>query len=132
MIQDLGFVTDNSHVSLCEADRHMTPSPEMDQAWLGVRGRLRYGRLNVATATGAGLELSLCNFGYHVNMVDAEPGQPDLCAGDVVVAVAGVLLAGLSADEVRQHFADAFCDGVPLIIGRFSELMLLSPLELLD
>lgn len=82
---------------------------------------LRQGQLAVSEG-GAGIQLSCCEAGYFVEQVDAEPGQPDLRRGFVIVAIGGRLLLALDADAVEERFAAACQDGVPIVVGPYHEL----------
>merc|ERR1712050_672085 len=46
------------------------------------------------------------------------PGQPDLEAGDVILAVGGSLLVGLEEDEVEARFGASHHDGAKLLTGK--------------
>jgi len=81
------------------------------------------GRLQVDPAGGAGLELRWVKMGYCVDSIEPQPGQPDLNAGDAIVAIGGKLLAGLSEDEVEQVFGESFGDGVGLVVGPLAQLL---------
>ena len=55
--------------------------------------------------------------------MEAKPGQPDLCVGDVILWINGSQLLGLDEDEVTERFGAAFGASVPLVAGKLSELM---------
>lgn len=86
-------------------------------------GLLRRGRLCLDTNGQAGLELSTSEAGYLVDTILAEPGQPDLHAGDAIVAVGGSMLMGLEEEEVERRFGEAYCNGATIVAGPQAELL---------
>jgi len=78
---------------------------------------LHWVSLRVDETLGAGLELATCSAGYMVKDVDPAPGQLDLHVGSTIVAIDGVILIGLVADEVEIAFGEAFKDGAQLLVS---------------
>eukprot|EP00913_Durusdinium_trenchii_P023194 g21773.t1 len=118
----------------------MVSEPNLDVSLAA--GPVRTAKLRVDQQAGAGLQLSACEAGYLVEELDPWPGQSDLRAGDVIVAIgeerlngAGgarnrssrlsteELLIGLSEAKVEEEFGKHFENGALTIVG---------PLELLQ
>ncbi|CAE7897286.1 unnamed protein product [Symbiodinium sp. KB8] len=78
--------------------------------------REREVRLRVAES-GAGIDLTPSDRGFQVDHVEEFPGQ-DFSAGEVILAINGHKLSGLSEDEVEETFGAHFGDGAVLMIGR--------------
>eukprot|EP00931_Biecheleriopsis_adriatica_P050500 TRINITY_DN29242_c0_g1_i1.p1 TRINITY_DN29242_c0_g1~~TRINITY_DN29242_c0_g1_i1.p1 ORF type:complete len:1355 (-),score=380.51 TRINITY_DN29242_c0_g1_i1:40-3651(-) len=76
-------------------------------------------RLRVHDESGAGIDLSHSEQGFHVDHVEDFPGQ-DLLSGDVIVEINGQSLAGLTADEIDDTFGEHFADGASLVVVRAS------------
>lgn len=87
---------------------------------------LRRAQLRVAPDVGAGLELFPCERGFLVEEVDCSPGQPDLKAKDVIVAIGVTPLFGLEAEEIEHHFGAGFHDGANVIVGEEAAVAQLS------
>lgn len=62
------------------------------------------GRLTVVDGQGAGIETRWVKLGYAVDQVEAEPGQRDLRAGDVILWVNGVHLMGALEAKYKATF----------------------------
>ncbi|CAE7730263.1 unnamed protein product [Symbiodinium sp. CCMP2456] len=77
--------------------------------------REREVRLRVAES-GAGIDLTPSDRGFQVDHVEDFPGQ-DFSAGEIIVAINGHKLSGLSEDEVEETFGAHFGDGAVLMIG---------------
>jgi len=77
--------------------------------------REREVRLRVAES-GAGIDLTPSDRGFQVDHVEDFPGQ-DFAAGEVILAINGQKLSGLSEDEVEETFGAHFGDGAVLMIG---------------
>lgn len=77
--------------------------------------REREVRLRVAES-GAGIDLTPSDRGFQVDHVEEFPGQ-DFSAGEVILAINGHKLSGLSEDEVEETFGAHFGDGAVLMIG---------------
>ena len=74
-------------------------------------------RLRVAPAGGgAGLDMEASRWGYLVEEVEAEPGQPDVAAGDCIISIGGQALHGLDEETMEWRFGRNFADGVELAI----------------
>lgn len=71
----------------------------------------------------AGMELTACEAGYLVDSIAPWPGQPDLVAGDTVVAIGRTMLLNLAPEEVEQRFGEAYCDGAIFVAGPYEELI---------
>jgi hypothetical protein len=99
------------------------PRTSSTKSGTGAGGLLRRGRLRVDFRSGTcGLEMSACEAGYFVDLVDPVPGQADLEAGDVIVAIGGSTLYDLDEDSVAQCFGDAYCDGAIIVAGPLEQL----------
>lgn len=96
---------------------------EEDAAETTPSSLLRVGKLRVDVEAGAGLELRWVKVGYHVDSVERKPGQPDLHAGDAIVAIGPHILVGLDEDNVEARFGRAFANGVAMVIGPLNDLM---------
>lgn len=72
-------------------------------------------RLRVDAERGAGLELSPCQTGFHIDLVEALPGQ-DLAAGEVIVEIEGHSLEGLDEEVLYETFDACFRDGAQLVV----------------
>ncbi|CAK9038504.1 unnamed protein product [Durusdinium trenchii] len=99
----------------------MVSEPNLDVSLAA--GPVRTAKLRVDQQAGAGLQLSACEAGYLVEELDPWPGQSDLRAGDVIVAIGEELLIGLSEAKVEEEFGKHFENGALTIVG---------PLELLQ
>lgn len=81
------------------------------------RQAARKGRLRVGADGGAGLDLEASRWGYLVEGVDDEPGQPDVKVGDCIFAIGGQGLHGLDDEDLMHwRFGRNFADGVELTI----------------
>lgn len=109
----LGYYVDVA-VHLTEGVRQGLP-----EAWRD--SFLREERLVVDPSTGAGLTLERCDFGFLVEAVAAAPGQ-SIVAGEVVVAVEGRLLAGLSGPQMQASFLKRRADGARLTVASLAEV----------
>eukprot|EP00929_Paragymnodinium_shiwhaense_P079958 TRINITY_DN41688_c0_g1_i1.p1 TRINITY_DN41688_c0_g1~~TRINITY_DN41688_c0_g1_i1.p1 ORF type:complete len:952 (-),score=243.89 TRINITY_DN41688_c0_g1_i1:343-3198(-) len=67
--------------------------------------------------TGAGLDLEMSRWGYLIEEIDPDPGQPELHVGDIIIAVAGQALHGLPDEATMQwRFGRNFKGGADLTI----------------
>eukprot|EP00446_Apocalathium_sp_SHHI-4_P062567 CAMPEP_0177418586 /NCGR_PEP_ID=MMETSP0368-20130122/69259_1 /TAXON_ID=447022 ORGANISM="Scrippsiella hangoei-like, Strain SHHI-4" /NCGR_SAMPLE_ID=MMETSP0368 /ASSEMBLY_ACC=CAM_ASM_000363 /LENGTH=281 /DNA_ID=CAMNT_0018888237 /DNA_START=68 /DNA_END=913 /DNA_ORIENTATION=+ len=89
---------------------------------------LREERLRVDKKAGAGLALERSDFGFAVTGVDAEPGQ-QVQQGEVIVAVEGRMLHGLSAPQMQASFLKRRVDGARLQVAALAEVEYLSKLD---
>eukprot|EP00913_Durusdinium_trenchii_P009746 g9154.t2 len=75
-------------------------------------------QLHVDAEQGAGLEMTVHSYGYHVDKVEEQPGQ-DLEPGDVLLSVDGEALWGdLSEDELNEVFGREFADGATVLTAK--------------
>lgn len=124
----LGTVFKLGHLGLgYYLDPHQTLVPEvrekLPEKWRNAT--LREERLRVDAAVGAGISLEHSEFGFVVEGVDPEPGQ-QLQPGEVIVAMEGRLLVGLSAPQMQASFAKRRVDGARLHIANLAEVTKLS------
>jgi len=82
---------------------------------------LREVELRVDRRAGAGLSLAHSEYGFAVEGVEVEPGQ-NLKAGEVIVAIEGRLLVGLSAPQMQASFQKRRTHGALLTVGFLQEL----------
>lgn len=68
-------------------------------------------KLRLGEDGGAGLDMEATNWGYLIEEVAEEPGQPNLKAGCVIIAIAGQALHGLEEDVMNWRFGRGFGDG---------------------
>ena len=80
-------------------------------------GPVRTAKLRVDQQAGAGLQLSACEAGYLVEELEEWPGQPEIRAGDVIVAIGEELLIGLSEAKIEEEFGKNFENGALTIVG---------------
>lgn len=99
---------------------------------IGSESRLQHGRLSVDRHAGAGIQLLHCEVGMLVEEVELDPGQPYLSVGDVIVAISGILLCDLDAEEAEQQFGAGFRNGAAIVFGTHSTLTLWPMSVLLD
>lgn len=76
------------------------------------------GKLRVdSDGGGCGLDMEAGKWGYEIEEVDDEPGQPDLVAGDCIISIGGMALHGLDDEEtVHWRFGRNLKDGAEIII----------------
>jgi len=92
----LGYYLDAAQTQLPEL------RPLLPERWREVP--LREERLQVDARAGCGLSMEHSEFGFVIEGVEEKPGQA-LEAGEVIVAIEGRLLAGLSAPQMQASFA---------------------------
>eukprot|EP00928_Gymnodinium_smaydae_P013422 TRINITY_DN14892_c0_g2_i1.p1 TRINITY_DN14892_c0_g2~~TRINITY_DN14892_c0_g2_i1.p1 ORF type:complete len:921 (+),score=171.87 TRINITY_DN14892_c0_g2_i1:54-2765(+) len=85
-------------------------------AFVRARQAARKGKLRVSSDGGAGLGLEPTRWGYLVEDVDEDPGQPDVKPGDLIIAISGQALHGLDDDAIHWRFGRNFGDGVEISI----------------
>lgn len=93
--------------------------PKLPEKWRDVN--LREERLRVAADVGAGISLEHSAYGFVVDEVDEEPGQ-NLQSGEVIVAMEGRLLVGLSEPQMQASFQKRRVDGTRLQIASLAEV----------
>lgn len=77
------------------------------------KGKLRVDK----DGGGCGLDMEAGKWGYVIEEVDDEPGQPDLVVGDCIIAIGGQALHGLDDEEtVHWRFGRNLCDGAEITI----------------
>lgn len=108
----LGYYLDGTQTLLHEV------RPKIPERWRDVQ--LREERLRVDPQTGAGLSLEHSEFGFAVEAVDAVPGQ-QIRPGEVIVAMEGRMLAGLSAPQMQASFQKRRADGARLQVASLAE-----------
>lgn len=104
----------------------MVAEPNLDVSLAA--GPVRTAKLRVDQHAGAGLQLSACEAGYLVEELEDWPGQPDIRAGDVIVAIGEEQLIGLSEAKMEEEFGKHFENGALTIVGPM-ELLQKMPLE---
>lgn len=80
--------------------------------------KFREAKLLVDDAKGCGLGMAHSAFGLVVETVEVTPGQ-DLQPGEVIVAVEGRSLAGLSAPQMEASFQKRRLQGARLLVASF-------------
>eukprot|EP00927_Polykrikos_kofoidii_P046303 TRINITY_DN40526_c0_g1_i1.p1 TRINITY_DN40526_c0_g1~~TRINITY_DN40526_c0_g1_i1.p1 ORF type:complete len:984 (+),score=239.49 TRINITY_DN40526_c0_g1_i1:108-2954(+) len=88
-------------------------------------------KLNVGEGdVGAGMDLEATRWGYLVEEVDEEPGQPNINAGDIIIAIAGHALSGLEDENALQwRFGRSIKHGVELTVIKGENAKLLLQIE---
>lgn len=97
--------------------------PQLPETWR--TANFREEQLCVDEAKGCGLDLEHSEFGFAVAEVEAEPGQ-ELQAGEVIVAIEGRILAGLSAPQMQASFVKRRVKGARLHIANLADVQELS------
>jgi len=77
--------------------------------------RRRVVELRVDETHGAGIEMTPTEHGYRIDHVEDFPGQA-FAPGEVIAEVEGLPLAGLSAEDMEDAFAECFGNGVSLVL----------------
>lgn len=113
----LGYYLDLSQTCLPEVRQ------QLPERWRETQ--LREEPLRVDRTTGAGLSLEHSEFGFVVTGVDEQPGQ-GVAVGEVVVAVEGRILAGLSAPQMQASFIKRRVDGARMAVASLQEVDYLS------
>jgi len=72
--------------------------------------------LNVTLEAGPGLDLHPTWYGMVIDEVEDDPGQPELKAGDCIVALADTSMQELDAEACEAAFAEALEDGVEALV----------------
>lgn len=85
----------------------------------------RQESLRVDPQHGAGLSLEYSEFGFTIEKVEPRPGQA-FGPGEVIVAIEGRLLAGLSAPQMQASFVKRRIDGARLHVASLEEVKVLS------
>mmetsp|Transcript_30129 Transcript_30129/g.76122 ORF Transcript_30129/g.76122 Transcript_30129/m.76122 type:complete len:835 (+) Transcript_30129:139-2643(+) len=80
------------------------------------RQAARKGRLRVSAESGAGLDLEASRWGYIVEEVEDDPGQPDIVAGDCIFSIGGQALHSLDEETIHWRFGRNIADGVEVTI----------------
>jgi len=111
--QGLGYYLDADQTLLSEV------RPKLPERWR--EAQLREERLRVDPAAGAGLSLEHSEFGFAVEAVDPTPGQ-SVSPGEVIVAMEGRLLAGLSAPQMQASFQKRRVEGARLQVASLAEV----------
>jgi len=121
----LGYYVD---AAAAKADSQLEElRPRLPERWRNCTS-LRQERLRVHATSGAGLSLQHSQFGFAITSVDEDPGQ-GVGAGEVVVAVEGRLLAGLSAPQMQASFQKRRVDGARLQVASLAEVERLNSLD---
>eukprot|EP00930_Biecheleria_cincta_P065018 TRINITY_DN50710_c0_g1_i1.p1 TRINITY_DN50710_c0_g1~~TRINITY_DN50710_c0_g1_i1.p1 ORF type:complete len:329 (-),score=73.01 TRINITY_DN50710_c0_g1_i1:167-1132(-) len=97
--------------------------PQLPETWR--TATFREEQLCVDEAKGCGLDLEHSEFGFAVTEVEAEPGQ-ELQAGEVIVAIEGRILAGLSAPQMQASFVKRQVKGARLHVANLAHVEELS------
>jgi len=80
------------------------------------RQAARKGKLRVSGDSGAGLDLEASRWGYIVEEVEDDPGQPDINAGDCIFSIGGQALHSLDEETMDWRFGRNFADGAEVTI----------------
>uniref|UniRef100_A0A7S4RRL2 Uncharacterized protein n=1 Tax=Alexandrium monilatum TaxID=311494 RepID=A0A7S4RRL2_9DINO len=84
-------------------------------AFARARQAAKKTKLKLGSDGGAGLDMEATRWGYLVEDVSDDPGQPDLKAGVLIIAIAGQVLHGLEDEDVMNwRFGRSFGEGVEL------------------
>lgn len=111
--QGLGYYLDSDQTMLSQV------RPQLPERWR--EAALREERLRVDPRKGAGLSLEYSKYGFAVEAVEPEPGQ-QVCAGEVIVAMEGRLLVGLSAPQMQASFQKRRVDGARLQVANLAQV----------
>jgi len=122
----LGYYKDTAAPSAdAEAEKQLEKlRPQLPETWSNCKS-LRQERLKVDATAGAGLSLERSDFGFAVVGVKDAPGQ-DVAKGDVIVAVEGRILAGLSAPQMQASFQKRRVNGSRMQVASLEEVDYLS------
>mmetsp|Transcript_50152 Transcript_50152/g.107950 ORF Transcript_50152/g.107950 Transcript_50152/m.107950 type:complete len:862 (-) Transcript_50152:30-2615(-) len=86
-------------------------------AFARARQASRNGKLCVAAdGSGAGLDMEATQWGYLVEEIEEDPGQPDLEVGDIITSIGGQALYDLDEEGMEWRFGRNFADGAELTI----------------
>mmetsp|Transcript_143584 Transcript_143584/g.459270 ORF Transcript_143584/g.459270 Transcript_143584/m.459270 type:complete len:539 (+) Transcript_143584:3-1619(+) len=81
------------------------------------RQAARSGKLRVGGAEGgAGLDMEATRWGYLVEEVEADPGQPDVAAGEIIFSIGGQALYDLDEETMNWRFGRGFADGAEITV----------------
>lgn len=81
------------------------------------RQAARGGRLRVGgTEGGAGLDMEPTRWGYLVEDVEEEPGQPDVNVGEIIFSIGGQALYDLDEETMQWRFGRMFADGAEITV----------------
>lgn len=91
---------------------------ELPERWRNTP--MREERLKVDPICGAGVALEPSDYGFLVTKINAEPGQ-NLTDGDVIVAIEGRQMHGISGDQMKASFLKRRADGARLAVVRLED-----------
>lgn len=114
----LGYYLDASQTLLPQL------RPQLPDRWRNANS-LREESLRVDPKDGAGLSLEHSDFGFVVEAVATSPGQ-DVAPGEVIVAMEGRLLCGLSAPQMQASFQKRRVGGTRMHVASLAELQYLA------
>eukprot|EP00931_Biecheleriopsis_adriatica_P092171 TRINITY_DN65999_c0_g1_i1.p1 TRINITY_DN65999_c0_g1~~TRINITY_DN65999_c0_g1_i1.p1 ORF type:complete len:315 (+),score=92.78 TRINITY_DN65999_c0_g1_i1:97-1041(+) len=97
--------------------------PKLPETWR--RANFREERLRVDDKAGCGLSMEHSDFGFAVQEVEEKPGQK-LQDGEVIVAIEGRILAGLTAPQMQASFVKRRVNGARLHVANLAQVQELS------
>jgi len=109
----LGYYLDSTQTLIPEL------RPKLPERWRDAN--LREERLQVDTKAGAGVSLEHTEFGFAIEKVEAVPGQ-QMQKGEVIVAMEGRVLAGLSAPQMQASFQKRRINGARVQVASLAEV----------
>jgi len=83
-------------------------------AFARARQQAKKSKLRLGEDGSAGLDMEATNWGYLIEEVAEEPGQPSLKAGCMIIAIAGQALHGLEEEVMNWRFGRGFGDGAEI------------------
>jgi len=123
----LGYYVDSGVDDTQDSNLLTELRPKLPERWRNC-STLRQERLVVDPASGAGMTLEHCEFGFKITGVDASPGQR-VAPDDVIVAVEGRLFVGLSAPQMQASFIKRRVHGARLQVASLQEIAYLNTLD---
>eukprot|EP00933_Yihiella_yeosuensis_P073913 TRINITY_DN82709_c0_g1_i1.p1 TRINITY_DN82709_c0_g1~~TRINITY_DN82709_c0_g1_i1.p1 ORF type:complete len:340 (+),score=96.09 TRINITY_DN82709_c0_g1_i1:97-1116(+) len=97
--------------------------PKLPETWR--KAHFREERLCVHEKHGCGLSMEPCEFGFAIDEVEATPGQK-LHQGEVIVAIEGRILAGLSGPQMQASFHKRRINGARMHVAKLTQVKELS------
>jgi len=97
--------------------------PKLPENWRNAA--FREVRLCVDEKLGCGLSMEPCEFGFSVDEVEEKPGQ-EVEVGEVIVAIEGRILAGLSGPQMQASFHKRRLQGSRLHVANLAQVQALS------
>ncbi|CAE8699485.1 unnamed protein product, partial [Polarella glacialis] len=97
--------------------------PKLPERWR--EAKIREERLRVDVSAGCGLSLEFSDFGFAVEEVEDMPGQ-QLEAGEVIVAIEGRILAGMTGPQMQASFHKRRLNGARMHVANLIQVQELS------